>query len=94
MHGVPHGQHGVLVGDVDLGTEGRDTVLFGEFGSQLLRAGTVQVQADDGPAVASEAVSGGAADTALGPDSGNDDGALRLLVMVFSCGVGRGCGQS
>ena len=77
VHGVPGGEHRVLVGDVDGAAEGGHPVLLGQFGGQLLRGVPVQVQAGDGPAVPGEPVGGGPADAALGADSGDDDGALR-----------------
>src|SRR4029079_1577504 len=78
VHGVAGGEHRVIVGHVDLTTEGGHSVLLGEFDGQLFGAGAVQVQADDGPAVPGEAVGSGAADPALGADPGDDDGALRV----------------
>ena len=75
-HRVPGGQHGVLVGDVDAAAERRDPVPLGQLGGQLLGGRRVQVEAGDGPAVGGEPVGGGAADTALGADPGDDDGAL------------------
>ena len=77
VHGVPRGQDGVLVGDVDGAAVGRHAVLLGQLGGQLRRRVPVQVQAGDGPAVPGEPVRGGPADAALGADSGDDDGALR-----------------
>ena len=92
VHGVPDGQHGVLVGDVDLGAERGHPVLLGEFDGEFLRAGPVQVQADDAPAVPGEAVRGGPADAPLGADPGDDDGALRAAGHGFSLVCHRSAG--
>ena len=73
---VAGSQHRRLVGHVDAAAVGRDAVLLGQFGGQLLGGGRVEVEAGDGPAVGGEPAGGGAADAALGADPGDYDGAL------------------
>ena len=80
MHRVPGGQHRFLVGDVDGAAEGRHAVRSVSSAASFSDGVAVQVQADDGPAVPGEPVGGGPADAALGAHSGDDDGALRVLM--------------
>ena len=78
--GVVGGGNRLLGGDVDGVAERRHGELVADVGGDLRRLLAVEVEDDDGPALAGIALCDGHADAAIGGGAGDDGGACGVHV--------------